>query len=82
MTGSEMSEALKGYPGDLRVVVNGYEEGYDDVSPKRISVKRIRLNTGGEWWRGQHEDADNDSSHPSSLSDTVEALVIRRIASN
>ena len=55
MTVSEMIDVLKDYPGDLRVVVNGYEEGYDDVSPNRISVRKIRLHTGDEWWQGRPE---------------------------
>ena len=31
MTVSELIETLKTRPGDLRVVVNGYDEGYDDL---------------------------------------------------
>ena len=54
MTVSELIETLKAHPGDLRVVVNGYEEGYDDLSPGQISVRRIALNTGVEDWEGQH----------------------------
>ena len=59
MTVSELIEALKTHPGDLRVVVNGYEEGYDDLSPGQISVRRIALNTGVENWEGQHGEADH-----------------------
>lgn len=46
MTVNELIELLGEYPTSLRVVVNGYEEGYDDLSPKQISVIRISLNTG------------------------------------
>ena len=35
MTVNELLQLLKGYPPDLRVVVNGYEEGYDDLSPEQ-----------------------------------------------
>ena len=31
-------------PADLRVVVNGYEDGYDDLSPGQVSLVRISLN--------------------------------------
>ena len=34
MTVSELIDTLKAHPGDLRVVVNGYEEGFDDLSPR------------------------------------------------
>ena len=81
MTVSEMINVLKGHPGDLRVVVNGYEDGYDGVSPNRIFVRRIRLNTGGEWWQGQHGDSD-DGPESASSAISVEALLIRRAASD
>ena len=35
MTVSQLIELLQTHPGDLRVVVNGYEEGFDDLSPIR-----------------------------------------------
>ena len=54
MTVSELIAVLQTHPGDLRVVVNGYEEGYDDLSPGQISVRRIALNTGVEDWEGRH----------------------------
>lgn len=40
MTVSELITALQTYPPDARVVVLGYEEGYDDVT----LVKRLPLN--------------------------------------
>ena len=43
---SELIELLREYPAGLRVVVNGYEEGYDDLSPEQISIAKISLNTG------------------------------------
>ena len=82
MTVEEMVELLKGYPADLRVVVNGYEEGYDDVSPDRIFVRRIQLNTGDEWWQGRHGDADDSPKHPATNVNVVEAVVIRREAAD
>ncbi len=78
MTVSELIETLKAHPGDLRVVVNGYEEGYDGLSPGQISVRRIALNTGVEDWEGQHGEADDvpaDASEPAKI---VDALVLRR----
>ena len=43
---SELIELLQECPAGLRVVVNGYEEGYDDLSPEQISIAKISLNTG------------------------------------
>ena len=37
MTMKELVELLGKYPDNLRGVINGYEDGYDDLSPERIS---------------------------------------------
>ncbi len=74
MTVKELAHLLETYPPDLRVVVNGYEDGYDDLSPERIVSAEIALNTGKHQWEGQHGD-------PNGLTDeyrAVEALVLRR----
>ena len=46
MTVAKLIELLEGHPLALRVVVDGYEDGYDDLSPDQISVARISLDTG------------------------------------
>ena len=50
----DMIDLLGSFPEDMRVVVNGYEQGYDDLSPEQISVVPITLNTGEHDWDGQH----------------------------
>ena len=82
MTVSEMIDLLGGYPADMRVVVNGYEEGYDDLSPGQVSVLRIALNTGVHDWEGRHGDADEASASEGSAESvtTVDALVLRRVS--
>lgn len=54
MTVGELIEHLSQYPSELRVVVNGYEDGFDDVAAERIRVLNIELDTGGEWFYGRH----------------------------
>lgn len=78
MTVSEIIEVFRGYPAELRVVVNGYEEGYDDLSPKQISVERIALNTGVHDWEGRHGEADEVPGCSGESATTVDALVLRR----
>lgn len=80
MTVDEMINVLKGYPGDLRVVVNGYEDGYDDLSPGQISVAPIALNTGVHDWQGRHGEADPVSADAPESATTVDALVLRRVS--
>lgn len=91
MTVSELIRLLGAYPGDMRVVVNGYEEGYDDVSAERVCVTRIWLNGGIHEWQGKHLEplspADGKSKNRNAFGepdrkmdekDVEEALVIRR----
>ena len=42
----ELIRLLAQHPPDLRVVVNGFEDGYDDLSPEQPSVVSIGLNVG------------------------------------
>lgn len=78
MTVAELIDLLRSYPPALRVVVDGYEEGYDDLSPERMSVRRIRLDTGTESWQGTHGDPRGEPESDSDAVETVGALVFRR----
>ena len=53
MTVGQLVRLLQSYPQDMRVVVAGYEDGYDDLSPKQVSAVRIALNTGKHEWEGK-----------------------------
>ena len=54
MTIEELIRILQTYPQNLRVVVDGYEEGYDDLEQHLIAVKEIRLDAGEAGWEGRH----------------------------
>ena len=77
MTVKELMEFLEKYPDDLRVVVNGYEDGYDDISPERISTRKIELDAGKHDWEGQHNVPLNIDESTDSAK-VVEALVFHR----
>ena len=76
MTVDELIQLLTTHSPNLRVVVNGYEDGYDDLSPKQVSVVKIALNTGKHQWEGAHGDPDGLTD----ADDIVEALVLRRVS--
>ena len=78
MTIGELIQLLESYPSDMRVVVNGYEEGYDDLSPEQISVVRILLNTGVHAWEGRHGYPRDVSERMQNHAGPVDALVLRR----
>ena len=75
---SELIDLLRQYPAGLCVVVNGYEEGYDDLSPEQISTAKITLNTGRHRWEGRHGDLSDLSGRPQDDAEIVDALVFRR----
>ena len=78
MTIGELIQLLESYPPDMRVVVNGYEEGYDDLLPEQISVARILLNTRTHSWQGRHGDPRDVSERSQSHARSVDALALRR----
>ena len=43
MTVSELIQLLTAYPHDMRVVVNGPEEGKDDLSPEQIAPAKVAV---------------------------------------
>ena len=78
MTVQELTQLLAQYPSGLRVVVNGYEGGYDDLAAGRISVVKISLNTGTHDWDGKHGPADRLPEEVAPDAEIVEALVFHR----
>ena len=77
MTVAELIRILGEHPADLRVVVNGYEEGYDDLSPGQVSRIRIALNTGEHDWEGRHGDS-GEGVHEDA--EVVDALLLQRVS--
>ncbi len=73
----ELIRLLEKHPPDLRVVVNGYEEGYDDLEARLVSVREIRLDAGKKWWEGRHHDSWDNRTEGSAV---VNALVLHRPA--
>lgn len=50
----ELIEVLNQYPNDTRAVVNGYEDGYDDLSPELVSAIELMLNANTDWYVCRH----------------------------
>lgn len=44
MTVAELIEYLQEFPGDLHVIVPGYEDGYDDVTLVRLELLLAETN--------------------------------------
>ena len=75
MTVQELIELLAVYPPGMRVVLDGYEDGYDDLEEPLIAVHEKRLDAGQVWWEGQHRDAEETRNEGSTV---VKALALCR----
>ena len=78
LTAQRLIKLLSGYPPDLRVVVDGYESGYDDLSAGQLQRVRIALGVGEERWEGDHEEPDPVSANIGAGANVVDALALRR----
>ena len=78
MTVQDLIRILRTYPADMRVVVNGYEEGFDDVSPGGIAVVKVQLNRGTKDWQGRHLEPATQSDEVPADEDIVDALAFLR----
>ena len=57
MNVAELIELLKEIPPNTRVVVDGYEDGYDDIKSVATLSLYINANTR-DWYYGDHADVD------------------------
>lgn len=67
MTIKELKEKINSYPDDLRVLVDGYEGGFSEIS--EVKKTKVKLNIHTESYYGPHEDTED--------ADT-EVIIIRR----
>lgn len=63
MTVSELIASLQSYPPDTRVVVLGYETGYDDVTEVRGIY--IVPEENPAWYNGRYDNAPPERAHQS-----------------
>ena len=78
MTVGQLTRLLQNYPQDMRVVVDGYEDGYDDLTPKKLRMVKISLNTGTREYVGTHGDVDYVPEEKLAGLDVAEALTLHR----
>jgi hypothetical protein len=56
MTVKELIEKLKSYPAEVRVLVDGYEGGFSEISA--VSKTKVKLNANTESYNGPHEEIE------------------------
>lgn len=72
MTVRELINILMHQDGDLEVYVEGYEDGYNDITKDKIKSIEVCKNfyseeNGGYWWNGDHEDYNVVRKGPADL---------------
>lgn len=76
MNVGQLQEILSGLPFNMRVVVDGYEDGLDDLTADNIEIKQIYINTGGYKWEGEHSEIDEEDESEELPKET--ALILHR----
>ena len=67
---------MKTYPPDLRVMVSGCEDGYDDLESGCITEADVRLNVNTKWYVSRHDEVD--ASNRDKGEGCARALILRR----
>lgn len=73
MTIKELIAQLQQYPSTHRVIINGYEGGFNDVAI--VQPKRIALDVNTDLYYGDHEEFDSSEHDPSQL---THAILLKR----
>jgi hypothetical protein len=55
MTASELIQHLKQLPPATKIVVRGYEDGYNDIT--ELTKRRVKHNPDAEWYYGEYTDS-------------------------
>ena len=76
VTVDELIQLLANYPPDLRVMVQGYEDGFDDLEVGCVVQGAASLDVHSAWYYGRHEEAPISDGQTGR--ETVRALFIRR----
>ncbi len=61
----ELIRQLQRYPKNSRVIVQGYEDGYDEATS--VMEISIQPNTSHEWYNGKYIHSDNAASETAVL---------------
>ena len=64
MTAAELILELQKLKPDMRIVIRGYENGYNDIL--QLRPVKIKLNMNEHWYEGAHD--------TSTAADTVDAI--------
>lgn len=60
MTILELIHHLQLFPPDARVVVRGYEDGYNDI----LQLKQVKIKPSAKtfWWNGEYQESSDTNA--------------------
>jgi hypothetical protein len=79
MNVQQLIEELQKHPPEMRVIIRGYEEGYDDLDLLIQKSIRLSINSPDEWRDGKYGDADGGWSESYPICDndgTIETALL------
>lgn len=60
MTAAELIEELKSIQPDMKIVIRGYEDGYNDILElKTVKIKHV---TDSHWYDGEYDDSTDENA--------------------
>ena len=62
MTASELIRKLNDLPPETKIVIRGYENGYNDIM--LLKDKKITINKERNWWDGEYIDSKESDAMP------------------
>jgi len=69
VTIAQLKTLLDAYPDDTIVVVDSYEDGYDDFT---LELKSVYVVDHPSWWEGQYEEATDQENN-------LKVLALKRV---
>jgi hypothetical protein len=60
MTAQELIIHLKTLPPETKVVVRGYEDGYNDIL--KVRTVKIKPNVNSHWYDGEYDDNEDSDA--------------------
>ena len=78
MTVAELISVLEEHDPSLRVVVDGYEGGYDDLSAEQVERIPLCLDVGRSAWEGRHDRPDLIVGGAPKDAETTRAVALHR----
>ena len=70
-TVTKLIEALKVFPGDTLIVMSGYESGYENIEPPKLT--KLQQQKENKYWDGEFQETEQEGEN------VLDAVVLNRM---